>query len=46
LANRLAMRVVTRERLVEVYRVLWGSEALHGSLETFLGLQATATVQQ
>ena len=46
LANRLAMRVVTRERLVEVYRVLWGSEALHGSLETFLGLQATATAQQ
>ncbi|WP_291987804.1 hypothetical protein [Luteitalea sp.] len=46
LANRLAMRAVTRERLVEVYRVLWGSDALHGSLETFLGIQATATAQQ
>lgn len=46
LANRLAMRAVTRERLVEVYRVLWGSDALHGSLETFLGVQATATAQQ
>jgi hypothetical protein len=46
LANRLAMRAVTRERLVEVYRVLWGSDALHGSLETFLGIQAAATAQQ
>lgn len=42
LANRVAMRVVSRESLVDVYRALWGAEALHGSLETFLGVQATA----
>jgi hypothetical protein len=42
LANRVAMRVVSRESLVDVYRALWGAEALHGSLETFLGVQAMA----
>lgn len=42
LANRVAMRVVSREQLVEVYRALWGAEALHGGLETFLGVQAKA----
>ena len=42
LANRVAMRVVSREQLVEVYRALWGAEALHGNLETFLGVQAKA----
>ena len=42
LANRVAMRVVSREHLVDVYRALWGAEALHGSLETFLGVQAKA----
>ena len=42
LANRVAMRVVSREQLVDVYRALWGAEALHGSLETFLGVQAAA----
>lgn len=42
LANRVAMRVVSREELVDVYRALWGAEALHGSLETFLGVQAKA----
>ena len=42
LANRVAMRVVTREQLVEVYRALWGAEALHGDLETFLGVRAKA----
>ena len=40
LANRVAMRVVTREQLVEVYQLLWGAEALHGSLERFLGVEA------
>ena len=38
LANAVAMRVVARERLVEVYRTLWGADAVHGSLETFLGV--------
>lgn len=38
LANSVAMRVVSRERLVDVYRALWGADALHGSLETFLGV--------
>lgn len=42
LANRVAMRVVSREALVDVYRTLWGAEALHGKLETFLGVQAKA----
>lgn len=40
LANRVAMRVVSRERLLEVYRALWGSDAVHGSLEAFLGVEA------
>ena len=40
LANRVAMRVVSRDRLVEVYRVLWGADAVHGSLEAFLGVEA------
>lgn len=40
LANRVAMRAVSRERLVEVYRALWGEAAVHGSLETFLGVEA------
>ena len=39
LANRVAMRVVSRDRLVEVYRVLWGPDAIHGSLEAFLGVE-------
>jgi hypothetical protein len=39
LANRVAMRVVSRDRLVEVYRVLWGADAVHGSLEAFLGVE-------
>ena len=38
------MRVVSREQLVEVYHALWGAEALHGSMETFLGLQAKAAL--
>ncbi len=46
LANRVAMRVVTRERLVEVYRTLWGAEAVHGSLETFLGVSPSTAAQQ
>ena len=46
LANRVAMRVVPRERLVEVYRALWGSDALHGSLEAFLGVEPTVTAAQ
>ena len=43
LANRVAMRAVSRERLVEVYQVLWGADALHGSLETFLGVETVAS---
>lgn len=39
LANRVAMRAVARERLVEVYHALWGEDAVHGSLESFLGVQ-------
>ena len=47
LANRVAMRVVSREHLVDVYRTLWGADALHGSLETFLGVApATTTAAQ
>jgi hypothetical protein len=46
LANRVAMRVVPRERLVEVYRALWGADALHGSLEAFLGVEPTVTAAQ
>jgi hypothetical protein len=42
LANRVAMRAVSRDRLVEVYRALWGQDAVHGSLETFLGVEAAA----
>lgn len=38
LANRVAMRAVSRERLREVYRVLWGQDAVHGDLATFLGM--------
>lgn len=38
LANRVAMRAVPRERLVEVYTVLWGQDAVHGDLATFLGM--------
>ena len=43
LANRVAMRAVSRARLVEVYRTLWGADALHGSLEAFLGVEAAVT---
>jgi hypothetical protein len=34
---------VSRERLVEVYRTLWGADALHGDLAAFLGVEATQT---
>ena len=44
LANRIAMRVVPRRDLMAVYGVLWGADAVHGSLEAFLGLEPT-TVQ-
>ena len=46
LANRIAMRVVTRRELVAVYSVLWGADAVHGSLEAFLGLEATTAAQE
>ena len=36
------MRVVSRERLRDVYHVLWGPDALHGSLESFLGLRTSS----
>jgi hypothetical protein len=38
LANRIAMRLVTRERLEEVYLKLWGPGSMKGSLASFLGL--------
>lgn len=40
LANRIAMRHVTRAQLTEVYRKLWGSAALTDSLQGFLGVPA------
>jgi hypothetical protein len=42
LANRVAMRAVPRQQLVAVYSTLWGADAVHGSLEAFLGLETTA----
>jgi hypothetical protein len=42
LANRVAMRAVSRERLVEVYRGVWGAGAVHGDLAAFLGLEERA----
>ena len=48
LANRIAMRLVSREMLVEVYQTVWGVDALHGSFEKFLGVESTvaASAQQ
>jgi hypothetical protein len=43
LANRIAMRVVARESLVEVYHTVWGGDAVHGSFEKFLGVEPTVT---
>ena len=45
LANRVAMRAVAREHLVAVYRALWGTDAVQGSLESFLGIEATTAAQ-
>ncbi|WP_157899797.1 hypothetical protein [Luteitalea pratensis] len=45
LANRIAMRVVTRRQLVAVYNAMWGADAVHGSLEAFLGLETTTAAQ-
>ena len=45
LANRVAMRAVPRQQLVAVYSTMWGADAVHGSLEAFLGLE-TATAAQ
>jgi Peptidase family M48 len=42
LANRIAMRRVTRESLERVYQKLWGAGALKGSLSNFLGLPPAA----
>jgi len=46
LANRVAMRAVARKQLVAVYSTLWGADALHGSLEAFLGLETTTAAQE
>ena len=48
LANRIAMRLVSREMLVEVYQTVWGVDELHGSFEKFLGVESTvaASAQQ
>jgi hypothetical protein len=40
LANRIAMRVVARETLAEVYGKVWGATAMDGNLASFLGLPA------
>jgi len=45
LANRIAMRHVTRAQLTEVYRKLWGTAALTDSLQGFLGVPAEAATQ-
>jgi hypothetical protein len=45
LANRVAMRAVPRMQLVAVYSTLWGADAVHGSLESFLGLETTTAAQ-
>lgn len=45
LANRVAMRVVPRTQLMAVYGTLWGADAVHGSLEAFLGLETTTAAQ-
>ena len=37
LANQIAMRVVTRDSLVSVYRKLWEHGGTKGDLESFLG---------
>jgi hypothetical protein len=37
LANQIAMRVVTRDSLVSVYRKLWEHGGTKGDLNTFLG---------
>lgn len=42
LANRIAMRHVTRAQLTEVYRKLWGTAALTDGLQGFLGVPAEA----
>lgn len=44
LANRIAMRRVTRDSLERVYEKLWGSGALKGSLSNFLGLPPAVKV--
>jgi hypothetical protein len=46
LANRVAMRAVAREHLVAVYRAMWGADAVHGSLEAFLGIETTNAAVQ
>jgi hypothetical protein len=40
------MRAVAREHLLEVYRAVWGPDAVHGSLEAFLGIQTTTPATQ
>jgi hypothetical protein len=40
LANRIAMRHVTRERLSQVYGKVWGAAALTDGLTSFLGVTA------
>lgn len=45
LANRIAMRHVTRAQLTEVYRKLWGTAALTDSLQGFLGVPAEAATR-
>ncbi|MNC89431.1 hypothetical protein D3C83_53670 [compost metagenome] len=42
LANRIAMRIVTRESLVTVYEKVWKRRGTKGDLGGFLGLSASA----
>lgn len=46
LANRIAMRHVTRERLTQVYGKLWGAAALTDGLASFLGVPAETAVDE
>jgi hypothetical protein len=40
LANRIAMRIVSRDTLARVYGKVWGTGAMQGTLASFLGVAA------
>ena len=43
LANRIAMRLVSRQRLERVYEQMWNATALPSGLASFLGVDAAAS---